>query len=418
MQYREIPKTGDKLSALGFGCMRLPQKSGIPGDGRIDKERAEQLICSAIDRGVNYFDTGMIYHRGGGEPFLGELFQNGLRDRVRLATKLPPWSAKTKEDLDLLLTAQMDRLRTDHIDYYLLHALEANNWKKLLSFDVLSFLDRAKREGRIGNAGFSFHGDLDTFKEIVDAYDWELCQIQYNFLDTDYQAGTRGLKYAADRKLGVIIMEPLRGGTLAGQPPEAIDAIWQSADTRRTPADWALRWVWNHPEVTVVLSGMNETRHLEENIRVAQEALPDALPPEDLERFAAVEQTYRRLMKAGCTGCRYCMPCPAGVNIPECFESYNRYYMFGDKAGARMFYLARMYGALNATPALASMCKNCGQCEAKCPQQLPIQSLLADVVQTFESRSQKAMAWFLGQFFKFQRFTSARRAKRSAARTA
>jgi predicted aldo/keto reductase-like oxidoreductase len=416
MQYRQIPKTGDRLSILGFGCMRLPQKKGQPGDGRIDKKRATCQIQRAVEQGVNYLDTAMPYHMGGSEGFLGEALGNGMREQVRLATKLPPWQVREHADMDRLLGAQLDRLHTDRIDYYLLHALAADNWHKLRRLDVLSFLERAKKAGRIVHAGFSFHGDPDTFREIVDAYDWEFCQIQYNFLDEANQAGTAGLKYAAEKNLGVMVMEPLRGGNLAGRVPPEVAALWNRAQVKRTPAEWALRWVWNHPEVTVVLSGMNEEAHIEENIQAAENGFADSLTQDELSLFSDVEQTYRRLMKAGCTGCRYCMPCPAGVDIPDCFELYNNFHMFHDKKTARLVYIARLYGVLTSIPAQASLCQHCGQCESKCPQHLPIQQLLEDVVQTFEIRRQKIMAWVMGQFFNLQRRGSIRRAKRAAAK--
>jgi len=415
MQYRQIPKTGDKLSALGFGCMRLPQKRGKPGDGRIDKKKATRQIYHSIDRGVNYLDTAMPYHNGGSESFLGEILADGYREKVRLATKLPPWSVKQRDDMDRLLNAQLDRLKTDRIDYYLLHSMEARNWQKLQRLDVLAFLDQAKRDGRIVNAGFSFHGDLGTFKEIVDAYDWEFCQIQYNYLDEYAQAGTAGLEYAASKDLGVIIMEPLRGGNLAGRIPQEVAAIWDKSEVKRTPAEWGLRWIWNHPEVTVILSGMNVEKHIDENIRIADTAGPNSLSQKELSLVSEVEQTYRRLMKAGCTACGYCMPCPSGVDIPGCFEVYNTYYMFNDKRSARLFYL-RLSGVLGGAPAYASLCQKCGKCEKVCPQHLPIPELLEDVAKTFEGRSLKVMAWMVRQFFKFQRSSMLRRAKRASRR--
>ncbi len=414
MLYRDVPKTGDKLSILGFGCMRLPQKKGKPGDGKIDHKRAIRQLHQAVDQGVNYLDTAMPYHMGDSEVFLGQAFADGLRERVRIATKLPPWSVKKQEDLDRILNAQLDRLKTDRIDYYLLHALESKNWNKLLRLDVLTFLDRAKRDGRIGNAGFSFHGDPDTFREVVDAYDWEVCQIQYNFLDRHSQAGAAGLEYAAAKKLGVIIMEPMRGGNLAGRVPREVAAVWNESDVKRSPAEWALRWLYHHPEVTMVLSGMNEEKHIEENIRIAAAGNPRSLTDHELSLVSRVEETYRRLMKAGCTGCRYCMPCPSGVDIPSCFEIYNSFHMFDDRKTARLFYLSRLSGAFGTNPAHASLCEKCGKCEQACPQQLPIQSLLDDVAQTFEGRSMKIMAWVVRLFFGFQRSSSIRRAKRAS----
>jgi len=248
----------------------------------------------------------------------------------------------------------------------------------------------------------------------VDAYDWEICQIQYNLLDTRHQAGTEGLLYAAERKLGVIIMEPLRGGFLAGSIPLEVQAVWRRAEVPRSPVQWALRWLWNHPEITVVLSGMNEEAHVAENIQIAAQAEPLAMPAAELALVAKVEQTYRKLMQVGCTGCGYCMPCPAGVNIPNCFEYYNALFMFERKTMTRFKNLGQLYGAMGAPQACASLCQGCGRCEAKCPQQLPIQRLLAEVAATFETFSQKRLAWFMGWFFKFQRLGSIRRAWRTA----
>jgi len=272
MQYRKVPKNGDQLSALGFGAMRLPTRMG-----KIDEERAMRQIRGAIDSGVNYVDTAAPYHGGESERFLGRVFQDGYRKKVKLATKLPPPSVKTREDMDRILGIQLKKLKTDHIDYYLLHGLEANQWKKLFDLGVLEFLDSAKAAGKIKNAGFSFHGDRKTFKEIVDAYEWTFCQIQYNFLDETNQAGTEGLRYAASKKLAVMIMEPLRGGMLAGKLPEEVRQVYNRSPVKRSPAEWALRWVWNHPEVTVVLSGMNDEGHIAENIRTCQTAFPTPL---------------------------------------------------------------------------------------------------------------------------------------------
>jgi predicted aldo/keto reductase-like oxidoreductase len=413
MLYRKIKKTGDELSILGFGCMRLPQKKGMPGQGKIDEERATLQVRYAIDRGVNYVDTAFLYHMGRSESFLGRALGDGYRDKVRLATKLPPSHVKVPEDMDRLLSTQLSKLLTDHIDYYLLHALNQENWEKMKALRVLEFLESAKRDGRIAHTGFSFHGDIDTFREIIDAYDWSLCQIQYNFLDENSQAGTEGLKYAAAKDLGVVVMEPLRGGHIAGKVPHEVQAIWDEAVVKRSPAEWALRWVWNHPEVTVALSGMNEEAHIEENIRIADAALPESLTPEELILISRVEAAYRQLTKAGCTGCRYCMPCPSGVNIPGCFEAYNVSHMLNAKQWARMSYLAHV--ALltdNSRPACASSCTECGKCLEKCPQHLPIPDLLKDVAIEFDDRKMKAMVWGAKGFVALQRWGAIRRAKR------
>lgn len=398
MLYRRIEKSGDDLSILGFGCMRLPQKKGEPGNGRIDEQRATRQIRYAVDQGVNYVDTAMIYHMGTSESFLGRALKGGYREKVKLATKLPPGWVKSRGDMDKLLSTQLDALNTSRIDYYLIHGLNGLNWQKMVDLDVLGFLDRAKRDGRIVNTGFSFHGDRDAFKEIVDAYDWEICQIQYNFLDEQNQAGTEGLRYAASKGLGVVVMEPLRGGNLARKVP-AVDAIWEQAEVKRTRAEWALRWVWNHPEVTVVLSGMNDERHIEENIRVANEAFPESLTQKELQLVSRAEETYRKLMKAGCTGCRYCMPCSFGVDIPSCFEFYNKLHLFGDTRMARFMYLGWTAGTLfPGGQSYASLCKECGKCAELCPQHLPIPDLLKDVAMDLELWWFKPTAWAMKQF--------------------
>ena len=381
MLYRKIPKTGDELSILGFGCMRLPVKA----DGSIDEERAIKQIRYAIDHGVNYIDTAWPYHGGQSEPLVGRALADGYREKVRLATKLPSWLIEKREDMDTFLDAQRAKLNTDHIDYYLVHALVGELWDNVKKLGVADFLDKAKADGRIKNAGFSFHGAGQDFGRIVDAYPWNFCQIQYNFLDEKNQAGTKGLEYAASKGLGVIIMEPLRGGNLTRTVPPAVKAIWDEAPAKRTPAEWALRWIWNHPEVTVVLSGMNDESHIRENIRVADQAYPDSLNEADLQLVKRVEKKYRELLKVGCTGCQYCMPCPSGVNILLCFEEYNNLHLTGNADGEKFMYAARLGGAVAlGTPEFASLCVQCGECREKCPQHLDILTLLESVVKELE----------------------------------
>ena len=417
MQYRQVKKSGDTLSTLGFGCMRLPQKRGMPGRGKIDEKRATAQLRYAIDHGVNYVDTAFIYHMGGSEPFLGRALAEGYRDKVRLATKLPPQAVRVPDDMERMLSAQLGKLATDHIDYYLVHGLTHSLWEKMKAMGVLEFLEKAKKDGRIVNTGFSFHDDIDTFKEIVDAYDWSVCQIQYNFMDEKNQAGTEGLKYAAAKDLGVIVMEPLRGGHIAGKLPDEVKAIWDEATVKRSPAEWALRWVWNHPEVTVALSGMNEEAHIEENIRVADAAMPESLSREELALFSRVEATYRQLTKIGCTGCRYCMPCPAGVNIPGCFEAYDIAHMLNAKQWARMMYMANVFFlAEGARPGRASSCTECKKCLEKCPQHLPIPDLLKEVAGEFDDRKMNMMAWASTRFISIKRWGAMRQARRTEKR--
>jgi len=380
--YRTMPKNGDKLSALGFGCMRLPMT-----DGRIDENRAIAQIRAAIDGGVNYLDTAWPYHDGASEPLLGKALQDGYRDKVKVATKLPTWMIKSREDMDTYLSAQLERLGTDRIDYYLIHALAGPSWQAIQALGVADFLNAAVRDGRIVNPGFSFHGLSEDFITIVDAYPWTFCQIQYNFLDTDFQAGTKGLKYAASKGMGVVIMEPLRGGNLAlPEPPRAVADIWDLAETKRTPVEWALRWVWNHPEVTVVLSGMNDEAHVRQNMAIAAEAEPDSLTGDELDLVKRVAVTYRKLMQVGCTGCAYCMPCPAGVQIPTAFDFFNKLHMFGNPEETRRLYNVFASGAIQHSAAgYASQCVECGQCLEKCPQSIRIPDMLKRVSAELEA---------------------------------
>jgi len=379
--YRTMPKSGDQLSILGFGCMRLPVK-----DQKIDRPRAIAQIRYAINQGVNYVDSAWPYHAGESETVLGEALGDGYRERVKVATKLPSWMIKTRADMDRYLAAQLGKLRTNRINYYLLHSLDGGSWDNMQRLGALEFLDQAKKDGRIGNAGFSFHGLAKDFKRIVEAYPWEFCQIQYNYLDENYQAGTEGLRYAAARGLGVVVMEPLRGGNLARPtPPASVAAIWNEAKTRRTPADWALRWVWNAPEVTVVLSGMNEEEHIRENLAIANTARPNTLTSEELELVMRAGRAYRELLKVGCTSCGYCLPCPSEVMIPTCFDEYNKMHLFGGEAMAKFVYALRLSGELvGSGPGFASQCSRCNTCLDQCPQSIPIPDVLERVAAEME----------------------------------
>jgi predicted aldo/keto reductase-like oxidoreductase len=271
----------------------------------------------------------------------------------------------------------------------------------MLSLGVCEFLNDIKSSGQIANAGFSFHGSRDAFKIIIDSYDWDFCQIQYNFLDERNQAGTKGLKYAASKGLGVIVMEPLRGGLLARQPPPEIARIWEEAENKKSPAEWALRWVWNHPEVTVLLSGMNEDSHINENVRIACNAQPNSFSDDEMALVKRVARKFRSMMKAGCTGCHYCMPCSQGVDIPTCFEFYNHMHMFKDANWAKLNYMARV-GGIFSTPGRASQCEECGECEEVCPQKLPVSDLLKDVANEMEGPFFNAKIWAVKKFMKFK----------------
>ena len=378
MLYRRMNGVASELSILGFGCMRLP----VGEDGKIDDVLATRMIRYAIDKGVNYVDTAYPYHSGESEPFVGRALMNGYREKVNLATKLPSWLIKSREDMDRYLNEQLMRLQTDHIDFYLIHGLMKPFWEKLYPLHVTKFLDDALADGRIKHAGFSFHDDAGLFKEIVDAYDWTFCQIQYNFMDEQYQAGTEGLKYAAERGLGVVVMEPLRGGMLTKEIP-AISDIWERAQVKRSLSEWALRWVWNHPEVTVVLSGMSDYEQVVQNIAFAEKGLPGSLSDDELRLFEDVRAEYQKRIKVSCTGCRYCMPCSSGVSIPECLEMYNTACMFDAPEVARINYNIALGGMLAGKPGFASQCLECGECEERCPQRLPIREHLKEVAEYF-----------------------------------
>ena len=399
MLYRAMKKNGNRLSILGFGCMRLPQRKGTPGVGTIDEPRAAAQLRMAIDQGVNYIDTAYMYHAGGSELFLGRFLSDGYRDKVYLATKLPPWLADNIEDMNKTLNVQLERLKTSHIDYYLVHDIDEKSWDRMEALGVTDFLDQAKRDGRIANTGFSFHGEREAFPKIVDAYDWDMCQIQYNYLDENYQAGKEGLQYAASKDLGVVIMEPLRGGILAKNPPQEIEAIWNETNKKRSPAEWAFRWLWNHPEVTVVLSGMNEEEQVKENLQITADGYPGNLTERDLEAVEKVKNKYRSLMKAACTGCYYCMPCPYGVDIPTCFEAYNYKYLYGNAGWAKILYLSRLSGAVeDRSPSRASQCRDCGKCVEKCPQKLPIPELMQSITAELEGSFFNTKVWLFGKY--------------------
>jgi predicted aldo/keto reductase-like oxidoreductase len=404
MLYRKIKKTGDELSVLGFGAMRLPSKNG-----RTDEKRATEQIRYAIDHGVNYIDTAIAYMN---EPLLGRILSDGYREKVKIATKLPPWFINTKEEMENIFKVQLKNFGTSYIDYYMLHGLNRSNWEKMRELGALEFLTRIKEEGKILNAGFSFHGDKETFKEIVDAYDWDFCLIQYNYLDEENQAGTDGLKYAANKGMGIIVMEPFRGGNLTKNIPSEVEDIWNQAEVKRTPAEWALRWVLNHPEVTCVLSGMNEEKQVRENLHIADESLPDSLQEEELQLIEKVRDKYRELMKTGCTGCRYCMPCPAGVDIARCFEFYDTAHMFRNKRQTQLLYALGLGVIHGGEPAYASKCKKCGKCEKHCPQGLPVMELLDNVSGDMEGLLTKAVPPLYRFYLSFDRVMMRRKANK------
>lgn len=344
--------------------------------GSICRDEAEEMLLTAYRQGVNYFDTAWPYHNGESEPFLGEFVEkHHLRDQIRIATKLPSWLVKKEDDFDSFFQQQLERLRSDSIDLYLLHTLNADSWAQLKDHGVFRFLDRIREQGLAKSVGFSFHDGYSVFEEIIRSYPWDFCQIQYNFLDTNYQAGVEGLKLASDLGIGVVVMEPLRGGSFTKDVPPEIMQIWQKGKGY-SPAEWALRYVWDDDRIQVVLSGMSTLQQVEENLRVADSVCPSCLSVEDLERFDRVAAIYERRQKAGCTACRYCMPCPQGVNIPEVLRHYNNGAMFQNMEKASETYrntIKEKHGA--------HLCLDCKVCTAHCPQHLPIPQLMREAAQ-------------------------------------
>jgi predicted aldo/keto reductase-like oxidoreductase len=381
MLYRQAGKTGEVVSILGFGCMRLPIRENKAH--LIDEEKAQAMVDYAVRKGVNYFDTAYIYHSevpfhaGLSEIFLGSALKH-QRQKVFVATKLPSWFIRSRADMDRYLDEQLARLQTHHIDFYLVHGLAGELWNKLSGLGIRDFLDKAQADGRIRHAGFSFHDEAPQFKPIVDAYDWGFCQVQFNFMDEAFQAGRAGLQYAASKGLGVIIMEPLRGGGLAARIPEEVQAVWAKGPARRTPAEWALRFVWDRPEVSVVLSGMSEMRQLVENIRIAEAGSANSLSSADLALIQEAKAIYEARTRVKCTSCGYCMPCPTGVNIPANFLQLNNLAIYRDRRAAEFFYFHIL-----KEDQRASHCEECGQCVELCPQHIPIPEMLNEVAREF-----------------------------------
>ncbi len=363
MQYKENPKTGDRLSRLGFGCMRLPGSF----------EQSEAQIMRAIAGGVNFFDTAYLYP--GSEVKLGKILEkNHCRDTVFIATKMPPHLLRKYEDFDKVLNAELERLRTDRIDYFYFHMLtQLSDWTRICELGAPQWVAEKKAQGKIRSVGFSYHGGKDEFVKLVDAYDWDHCMIQYNYFDENTQAGKTGLMHAAEKGIPVMIMEPLRGGQLASKVPDAAQALFKEANPNRSFAEWGLRWVWNHDAVYTVLSGMNSMEMIEENMRVADSAQAGDLSDAELAMFERAREILWEHTNVPCTGCGYCMPCPSGVDIPLCFASYNDLGLSANKFGPFSFYIM-MVGNKNA-----SKCIGCGKCEKHCPQSIAIREELQHV---------------------------------------
>ena len=379
MLYRKLGKTGLDVSALGFGCMRLPIVNGSSAvdifdpNKPIDEEAAGEMIRHAIENGINYFDTAYPYHGGNSETLLGKKLKQH-RKSILIATKLPAWLVQDETDFERFLSEQLKKVETDHFDIYLLHGLNRLTWQNMKKLGSLDFLDKTLADGRVRHAGFSFHDDVKIFKEIVDSYNWSLCQIQYNYFDENYQAGREGLEYAASRGLGIVIMEPLRGGKLVDRIPAGVQRLWDSAPVRRTPVEWALRWVWNHGEVSTALSGMSSMAQLVDNLRIAEDARANTLSAVELDLIGRVRDKYRTMLKVQCTGCAYCMPCPQGVNIPLNFSLYNDLFMFKDGDINLM-----IYNQILTPEERAANCAECGECEEHCPQEIRISEELKKV---------------------------------------
>ena len=392
MNYR-TDKYGNKLSILGFGCMRFPMKAG-----RIDMAETEREILTAVEGGVNYFDTAYIYP--GSEAALGEILErNGLRDRVYIATKLPHYLIKSREGLDKLFAEELRRLRTDHVDFYLMHMLtDTDTWERLKAMGIEEWIAEKKASGAIRQLGFSYHGNSDMFCKLIDAWDWDFCQIQYNYMDEHSQAGRRGLNHANGRGIPVVIMEPLRGGKLVSRLPEEAKRIFESYPVRHTPAQWAFRWLWNQPEVTVVLSGMNSDEMVRDNLRTASTVQVGELGPEEEAMLRQVVAAINSKMKVGCTGCGYCMPCPKNVDIPGTFAAYNRRYQEGKFWGFVDYVICTL---LRKNPTSASNCIGCGKCEKHCPQHLPIRQKLGEAQKELEGPLYRTARRVLGRFAKF-----------------
>ena len=379
MLYRQLNKTGINLSILGFGCMRLPTIDHKPE--KIDYPKATQLLHYAIDHGVNYVDTAYFYHaavfgqRGESEPFVGEALSGGWRKKVHLATKMPLFQLRQKEQMDTFLEEQLVRLKTDYLDFYLLHGLNGETWDRMCSLGVREFLDKKKAEGKFRFPAFSFHGNAEDFIRICDEYDWTFAQIQYNYMDTNFQAGYKGLKYAADKNMGLVVMEPLKGGKLAQKLPAEMMSVFNTTAIKRSPAEWALRFVWNEAGVSSLLSGMNSMEQVEENIRIANEGIQDSLVTDELLIYDVLRKTMGAKIKADCTDCRYCMPCSSGVDIPEVLAALNSASVWNDPNPWLTGY--------TQVKGKAGKCTECKECEEVCPQELPISTLMKEAVSLF-----------------------------------
>lgn len=376
MKYRKLGKTGEDVSILGFGCMRFPQQ-----DGKIDEEKSLEMIRYAIDNGVNYIDTAYPYHNGESEIFLGKALKDGYREKIKLATKLPSWAVNTRADMDKFINEQLKKLQTKQIDFYLIHSLNKDDYSRLKENGLFDFIRKIKEQKLVKYVGFSFHDTLDVFKYIIDDYEWDFVQIQYNYIDEKYQAGTEGLLYAHNKGLGVVIMEPLRGGSLVNNLSDEINTIINNSSVEKNAVEWAFKFLYDKEEISVVLSGMSSLEQVIENIKVV-DSQGDANSMTKIEKqiIEDLSKEFKSKIKVNCTGCKYCLPCPKGVQIPLCFELLNSSSMFNDTKKAKDMY----HGFLVSEGSDASNCVECGACERKCPQHINIVEKLKDVREIFE----------------------------------
>ncbi|MDR2623648.1 MAG: aldo/keto reductase [Methanobrevibacter sp.] len=374
MKYKRIDKTGDELSILGYGCMRYPRENG-----RINFEETKKQIRTAINNGVNYFDTAYMYPQS--EEVLGKILSNGYREKVKIATKAHILRIKNIEDMKKVFQTQLKRLQTSYIDYYLLHDITLKDWENFKKMGVLSFLENEKRKGRIKNLGFSFHGNINNFKKILDGYDWDMTLIQYNYIDENYQVGEEGLEYASSKNVGIMIMEPLRGGMLINKLSKESKKLIEDFPIKKSPAEWALRWLWNDERIDVVISGMSSQEDIMENVSIASEVKPNSLNESELELINKLKKNFKDNVAVDCTGCGYCLPCPSGVDIPLSFSYYNDKKIFKRRIYYSVFYLLKTV----ENRSYASLCVKCGVCEKKCPQNIPIMKELDNVKSNLET---------------------------------
>ncbi len=387
MEYRK-----NNWSILGFGCMRFPKKGGS-----VDLAETERELAYAIEHGVNYFDTAYIYK--GNEKVLGTLVaKNHWREQIQIATKMPHYLIKSMDGLEKLFQEQLERLQTDYVDNYLMHMLpDVHIWEKLVHMGILDWIKEKKAKGQIRRIGFSYHGNSQNFMKLIDAYDWEFCQVQYNYMDENSQAGRAGVAYAASKGIPVIIMEPLRGGRLVNDLPKKAVELFAKTRPKRSPAEWGLRWLWDQPEVSVILSGMNSMAMVKENIRIAETVRAGELTEKDRQLFEAVRSAINEKMKVPCTGCGYCQPCPAGVDIPGAFRCYNVRYTDNFFTGMREYLMCTTFRAERTN---ASLCKKCGLCERHCPQHIAIRKELSQVVKHMENPVYQVIAFFAKGLFR------------------